>query len=278
MRNILKLLIFSALIGTVWSCKKEISQYGFSGGVAPVLTADSTDLHLNYNDATKKAFTLSWTNPNYQFTTGPSSQNVNYNIEIDTVGSNFANPNKKVISVSEGLSQTFTESDINDIMLNQLNLQPGVQHSLQVRVTSSLSTNGAVPLKSNVVTITATPYTIPPKVAPPTSGTLYIVGSAVAGGWNNPIDNSQITAQQFTQVSPTMYTLTVSLVGGGEYKLIGVNGSWNQQWSVATKDDPNEIYGGDFVYNGENVLAPPVSGTYKIVVDFQRGKFTVTKQ
>jgi starch-binding outer membrane protein SusE/F len=114
-------------------------------------------------------------------------------------------------------------------------------------------------------------------VIPPSTGTLFIVGSAVAvSGWNNPISPaSQVPIQQFTKVSPTEYKITLPLVGAGEYKLIAVNGSWTDQWSVNTADDPTEVYGGPFVYKGANALAPPASGTYTIDVNFQTGKFTV---
>jgi hypothetical protein len=234
---------------------------------------------LVYANAALTAVTLSWTNPNYTFTTGVSSQNVNYIIEIDTTGANFTNPNRQSISVSQDLSVSIATSTFNDYLLNQLVLKPGMAHSLDIRVTATL-VNSSVPLYSNVLKFTVTPYAIPPKIAPPTSGTLFIVGSAMAlSGWNNPISPaSQIPIQQFTKVSTTLYQLIVPIIGGGEYKLVGVNGFWNDQWSIAVNDDPTEIYGGDFVFNGQNVLAPPASGTYLIVVDFQRGKFSVTKQ
>ena len=113
-------------------------------------------------------------------------------------------------------------------------------------------------------------------ITPPTTGTLFIVGSAVAGGWSNPIDPTNLPLQQFTQVSNTEYKITIPLIGAGEYKLIAKSGSWGEQWSVATTDDPTEIYGGSFISNGNNALAPPTSGTYDIDVNFQSGKFTIT--
>jgi len=126
--------------------------------------------------------------------------------------------------------------------------------------------------------MTATAYAIPPKVTPPASGTLFIVGSATAGGWDNPIKANYLASQQFTQVNNTLYEITIDLIGGGEYKFVGVNGSWDEQWSIAKADDPAEVNGGDFIANGANVLAPANSGTYKITVNFQTGKFSVVAQ
>jgi hypothetical protein len=281
MKNIFKTVLFLVIFSCAfWACKKDEAKDYYNGGTNPVLTASTDSIRLSYANASQTAVTFSWTNPNYQFTTGVSSQNVAYKIEIDTAGSNFTNPNRQTISVSKDLSLTLTTSTFNDYLLNQLQLQPGVSHKLEVRVSANLVNNSAV-VPSNVLKYAVTPYAIPPKVAPPSSATLFIVGSATPGGgshgWDNPISQN-VSVQQFTQVSTTLYTITLPLIGGGEYKFIAVNGSWNDQWSIAVNDDPNEVNGGDFVFNGQNILAPAASGNYKIDLDFQRGKFTVTKQ
>ncbi len=93
---------------------------------------------------------LTWTNPDYKFTTGVSSQDVNYLIEIDTTGANFTNPNRQSIAVSQEFEKTFTDGQINDYLLNQLVLVPGVSHNIEIRVTSTLG-NNSVPLYSNVL-------------------------------------------------------------------------------------------------------------------------------
>lgn len=281
MKNIFKSILFVIIVAcTFWACKKDEAKDYYNGGTNPVLTSSTDSIRLSYANAAQPAVTFSWTNPNYQFTTGVSSQNVTYKVEIDTAGANFTNPNRQTISLSKDLSLTLATSTLNDYLLNQLQLQPGVSHNLEVRVSANLVNNSAV-VSSNVLKFAVTPYAIPPKVTPPVSGTLFIVGSATPGGsshgWDNPISQT-VSVQQFTQVSTTLYTITLPLIGGGEYKFIAVNGSWNDQWSIAVNDDPNEINGGDFIFNGQNILAPAASGTYKIDVDFQRGKFTVTKQ
>ena len=271
--------MFSAflLIAVLCACKKDEKMVIFEQGTSPVLSSSITSvIPLSYLTADDEAINLSWTNPDYTLNTGVSSYDVSYQIEIDTAGANFTNPNEKIIAVSKDLSISISQSDFNDYMLNQLQLAPSISHNLEIRVASFLIGNTGL-LYSNVLKLTATPYTIPPKIAPPVSGTLFIVGSAVAGGWDNPISTTHIPTQQFTQVSNTLYQIpSIALVGGGEYKFIAVNGSWDNQWSIKTADDPSEINGGDMVFNGANILAPPISGNYKIEVDFQRGKFTVT--
>ena len=276
MKNIFKLLVLSALLITaVTACTKVENKDYFQGGTAPVLTASTTSPALSYANAANVALTLAWSNPNYQFSTGNSSQDVSYVIEIDTAGANFTNPQRQSVSVSKDLTISFTTSVFNDYLLNQLVLQPAVAHNLEIRIKSNLASN-AVVLISNVLKLTVTPYAIPPKVAPPTTGNLYLVGSATAGGWNNPVP---VPSQQFTQLSPTLYQITVALSGGQEYLLLPLNGDWGHKYAVTNKTVAGLSDGGDFGFDkSDNFPGPTASGTYKIQVDFQRGKFTVTKQ
>jgi hypothetical protein len=265
------------------SCKKDEAKIYFLGGTAPVLTATAADsIPLPVTDTTALAVTFNWTNPNYQFSNGISSMNVAYYLQFDTVGANFSSPNMQTVSISSDLSATFSVAAFNTIMGNGLLLAYGQPHQIQVRIESLLqpftsASPVAAPLFSSAIDYTVTPYAPPPAVTPPANDSLYIVGSAVStDNWANPMPPASLASETFTELSPTEYKITVSLVGGGEYKLINSNGSWSGQWSVATADtEPN---GGPFVFNGANCIAPAATGTYIIDVNFQTGKFTVTLQ
>ncbi len=279
MKKILRLstLIFFASI-ILNGCKKDETKVYYTGGTASVLSVTLGADTLSYANADKTVLTFNWTNPDYNFSTGVSSLDVTYKLEIDTVGSNFTSPGMKTISISKDLSYSFTSSALNDIMLNTLNLQAAMQHNLEFRVVSNLVNNSAL-LISNSFQYLTMAYTIPPKVTPPASGTLYIVGAAV-GSWDNPIAETNVNNQQFTQISSTEYQITIPLVGDGEYKFIESNGSWDEQWSVKTEQpsgDPSTL-GADLFFNGGNIRAPIDDGTYFIDVDFQKGKFTLTKK
>ena len=278
MKNIFKFVfLFFLLTALVWSCKKDEHKIYFEGGTAPVLSASSTTIPLSYANAANNAVTFSWTNPEYKFTTGISSQNVSYVLEIDTTGANFTNPNKKELAISQDLSQTITVANFNDYLLNQLVIKPGKTHNLDIRIKSTL-TNSSVPKYSNVLQYTVTPYAIPPKVVPPASGNLWIVGSAVASGWSNPLPAPYDVTQKFTRVSETLYTIIVPLIGGANgYKLLQINGDWNTQYHAI---DGTVVSGGDFELKNSDPQfpSPAASGTYKITIDFQRGKYTVVAQ
>ncbi|MGZ3838414.1 MAG: SusE domain-containing protein [Flavisolibacter sp.] len=269
-------IILSLFLLVLFSCKKDEHRIFYEGGTAPVLSASvNGSIPLSFANKDQEAVKFSWTNPGYQFTTGISSQDVSYLLEIDTTGSNFSNPQKQTVSVSKDLSKSFTQSAFNDFLLNQLVLAPGMPHNIEVRLKSSL-VGGNASLTSNVLKFTATPYSIPPKVAPPASGTLYITGSATPGNWMGGGD-PELVSQKFTRLSNTLYEITIALTGGNSYTFVPVYGDWSNKYSIAVKNDPNEVNGGDFQVGGQDILAPAASGNYKIQVDFQRGKFTVTK-
>lgn len=272
-RYFLGLLACVLAAAILTGCEKDENQVIYEGGTAPSLSSSRTGtIPLSFANASQEAFTLSWTNPNYRFTTGVSSQGVNYQIEIDTVGADFKNPKKRTISVSQELSRAFTQAEFNDILLNTLELQASVPHQIEVRVKSFLGTNAAM-LVSNTLKLTATPYPIPPKVTP-YSNRVFIVGNATPGGWNNPVPTP---AQELTQVTPTLYTITLALTGGGSYLFLPTNGSWSQKYGFDGSNNANNPDGGDFIREGGDILAPAVSGTYKIELNFQTGKFKATK-
>jgi starch-binding outer membrane protein SusE/F len=276
MKNIIKLLLGSFLVaGFLTACKKEENKVYFQGGKAPVLSTSVTgsELPLAYADRDKEAVKLIWTNPDYKFNTGSSSQDVNYQIEIDTAGANFTNSNKQTVSVSKELSKSFGVSEFNGYLLNQLQLKVSQPHEIEIRVKSFLGSDAQL-LYSNVLKYTITPYSIPPVVNPPTTGSLFLVGNATDGGWDNPVP---IPTQEFIKIDDLHFEITVPLIGGKEYLFIPLNGDWGHKFACKKTSDQSPA-GGDFGFDySSNFPGPAASGTYKIVVDFQRGKYTVTK-
>lgn len=278
MKNSFKVMVLGLGLFAIWSCKKDENKNYFEDSTAPVLTATKTGtIPLSFATKDQEAIKLSWTNPAYKFTTGVSSQDVSYVVEIDTTGANFTNPKRKSIAVSKELSIAFTQNDFNDYLLNQLELKSGVPHNVEIRVKSSLAT-GAVELPSNVLKFTVTPYAIPPKVTPPASGKLYITGSATPASWQCGCGEAELTSQKFTQITPTLYELpSIALTGGNSYLLLPVYGSWSAKYGYTGSGNANNVDGDDFKEGGNDIKAPAGSGNYKIQVNFQTGKFTLTK-
>jgi starch-binding outer membrane protein SusE/F len=274
MKNIIKLLACLLLPAALFvSCKKEINNVTYLGGTSPALTATTlAPIVMVKADENKTWNTFTWTNPNYQFSTGISSQDVSYTIQFDTTNSNFSNPNIQEIVVSKDLSRAVTIKEINTAMA-KLGLMEDKSHNVEIRVKSTL-TNSSAPLYSNVLKCVITNY-LDVAVPLPSSGDLFLVGDATAGGWNNPVP---VPSQKFTKISTTTYELTVALTGGKEYLILPVNGDWGHKYAVPNKTLAGLNTGGDFGYDkSDNFPGPSVTGNYKIVVDFKIGRFTVTK-
>ena len=259
------------LVG-MWACNKDEHRDYYTSGTAPVLTASSTSNKvLVITDSAKTAFLLSWTNPNYQFTTGNSSQDVSYIIQFDTTGNNFKTPQE--ISIPKELSRNFTVRDLNTV-LTKLNLLENITHNVEMRIKASLTNNSAV-LYSNVLKLVVTPY-LDVAVPIPTNGTLWLTGDATTSGYANPLPAPYDASQKFTRVSNTLYELTVAMVGNGAYKLIQIQNDWSTQYHMITggtwdagtfeKMDANPGFPG-----------PPIAGNYKITVNFKTGTYTGVK-
>jgi starch-binding outer membrane protein SusE/F len=278
MKNIFNGLCLSLLLVAAGACSKDENRIYSEGGTAPVLAANvSTAIPLSFATQENQALKLTWTNPDYRFTTGTSSQTVLYQIEIDTTGANFTNPKRQTVSVSGGLERSFLQSELNDYLLNQLELVGDMPHNIEIRVKASLA-SGALLLTSNVLKFTTTPYKIPPKVTPPASGALYVTGGATPAGWQCGCPSDVAPANQtFTKMSETVYVLNnIPLKGGESYLLLPVYGSWDAKFGFTGSNNENNVDGDTFKAGGGDIKAP-ASGNYKIEVNFQTGRFTLTK-
>lgn len=295
MNKLFNLLLCSVLVFA--SCKKQETVAYFQGGTEPVLTATSNSgsgvINLDAADSTSSALHLSWTNPNYMFNYGISSLSVNYLLEIDTSGSDFSNPKRAQISISQLTDTVLSEGAFNAYLTNVMGLDTSFAHNIEIRITSSINTSGngvGTTLQSNVESFTAKPYYPPPAVEPPTDGTLYLVGGADimdGSAWDN--SNPFKAGYEFTKVTDKLYTITVTLAGGDntsgddQFLFLPKAGDWSNKYAChSTADEP--VSGGAFGYNGGNSYynanfpGPANAGTYKITVDFQTGVYTLVKQ
>lgn len=284
MKNILKLLFGTIFTAAIFlSCKKDENKVYFLGGTNPVLSASSTSaLVLNSANKDNPAVTFSWTNPEYQFNTGISSQTVSYVLQVDTAGANFTNPKKQERAISADLSVTLTVKEMNTF-LTKMELQYNAPHNMEFRIKSTLA-NGSAVLYSNVIKITVTNY-LDFVVEPPGTlgalyldGSLWVVGDAVASGWSNPLPAPYDVTQRLSRVTPTdvlHYQGTITFNATGGYKLIQTQGVWSTQYHAL---DGTAKLSGDFEKKDADPQFPsPGAGNYKVEINFQTGSYKLTK-
>ena len=232
------------------------------------------------------AVTFNWSNPNYHFNTGVSSQNVTYILQVDTTGSNFTNPKMQERSISNDLSVALTVKEVNTF-LTKMELQSGVAHNIEFRIKSTLI-NGSVPLYSNVIKMSINNYldyvveppgTLAALPFPYADGNLWIVGDAVASGWSNPLPGPYDVSQKFSRVGGTTdvlhYQATITFNATGFYKLIQIQGDWSKQYHAL---DGTAKLSGDFEKKDSDPAFPsPGAGNYKVEINFQTGAYKLTK-
>jgi starch-binding outer membrane protein SusE/F len=273
MKKILKPIFAMLLLAvTLVSCKKDEVKSYFEGGTVPVLKALSTvNIVL---DSTKKnvaILSFTWTNPNYQFNTGPSSQDVVYYLQVDTTGANFTNKNLQEVAIPKELGIIFTHKELNTI-LSKLDILEDINHNVDFRIKATIAGNAAV-LYSNIIKLVIKPYLDVAVPIPPT-GDLYITGDAMPSSWTN---NPPAT-QKFTKISKVEYSITTAFASGKFYKFLSTLTQWQPQYGG--KSDT----GGDIGFNmgggsdPDAIPTPQVPGNYKITVNFKTGKYTVVKQ
>jgi starch-binding outer membrane protein SusE/F len=262
-------LLFSSI-----ACKKTENQIVLEDAKTPVLAASTAAVRLTPATETETAITLTWTNPEYKFTTGPNSLDVSYKMEMDTAGANFASASKYTTTFTSDLTKSYTEKAFNSILGNDMRLPTGRQLTMEVRITASIA--GSIPKVSNVIRFTATAFVPPPKV--PVPANLFITGDATPANWMGGGD-APVLAQKFTRITGTntFEIASLAIVGDKSFLLVPAYGDWSNKFGGLGANDANNVNGDDFKVGGNNLKVPSVSGNYKISVDFQTGKYTLTK-
>jgi hypothetical protein len=292
MKNLLlKFPVFALAVLFLSACEKDEVKIFFLGGKSPVLGSNKTNVVLTPATESNEAITFNWTNPDYQFTTGISSHDVRYEIEMD-INPSFNSSNKRVFNsdMVKRLSKTFTVGELNNFLGNTMSLPLDQNVKVYVRILSYIADQQnqvrTGVLYSNAVSFDTKPYSPPPAVQPPANNTLYLIGNATStargypstepdGGWTN--SGAIPTAVTFQRVGTThVYELTVRLDGGKSCLFLPVWGSWDVKYGYAGSNNTNNPTGDLLRMGGGDVIVPAASGNYKITVNFQNGTFTIT--
>jgi hypothetical protein len=165
-----------------------------------------------------------------------------------------------------------TTGELNTALLS-MDLPENVAHKLEIRVIATLI-NGTVPLPSNVLKITVTPYL---DVVYPVPANLYITGAATPGNWMGGGD-PELTSQKFTKISSSEFQInSLNMKAGQGFLFVPVYGNWSNKYGFTGAGLGNNPNGDNFKPDGSDIISPAVAGNYRINVSFKTGKFTFTK-
>lgn len=255
---LLTILVFTA-------CDKAEKLPFYTEGVATTLSAASTTVAPIPADSNKYSLILNWTDPKY----AQEAKLYKFVIEIDSTTRNFSKAYTRTV-IGE-LTDSIVAKDLNAALL-AWGFEFNKAYDLDVRVTASYGNNNELQ-RSNIIKVRATPYKIPPKVALPTTLRLFVVGDGTEHGWGNnggAID----PLREFTRLDETTWGAIFNYSAGGSYKIWETWGNWDTQFRYLSGD----AFAGTFEKrNADPGWSSPGLGAHKMIMDFQKGIYTVTK-
>jgi len=207
---------------------------------APVLRAPGNNftMTLSLVNANDYATTFVWDYAAYNGT----QTVVNYSIEFDSAGNNFASP--VVVATSTTKFKEFKVGELNQAALDA-GFAPFVENTIEARVKSTVGTIGTgVAQYSNTFTIKLTPY--------PSWPNWGIIGSATPTGWDSDTNLNY-------DLNTKIYSITMPLTAGGAFKF-----RLDDSWSTNYGDNGNNL---SLELNGSDIPVT-AAGTYLIRANF----------
>lgn len=268
MKKLSRIVLSLVAVAGLWSCEGE-DNFMFTEPKAAsfaILTPDSGSSVILTEAAPQAntAFTFTWEDMEY---TTPTA--VTYTVQIAKNGTDFAEPvtvassSLRNYSISVGALNDLVHSIYGEELVAPEEGEAPTSVALDVRIVSSVGTTGSEEAYSNVISVVVTPFfTSVVEVKE-----LYLVGTAVASGYNNNANNIAL----FRDPANTNIYYYNGYFGAGEFKLLEKKGFWQPQWGQT---------GGDLAVNdgtGSDPGAFPVSaaGYYSFTIDIDEMTYSL---
>ena len=254
MKNIFKVLFLSILLVTITSCDNEDSvqlTLAAQGGGVITEPAQGTTIVLNPAESqTNPALTVNWTSSDYGTPT-----EVTYSVELAQSGTSFAEPFLAASTTNRYVSWNIGE--LNNFAVSS-GLTPFLEGALDIRVTSTVGTNGSLLQVSEIVSIFVTPFTTDlPKISVPGNHQ----------GWD-PASAPTLASSAFGEADYEGYAWL-----DGEFKFTAPNDLGNFSWDLNWGDDGT--YTGKLKENaGDNCKASTV-GYYFVKADTDKLTYSI---
>jgi hypothetical protein len=221
MKNIFKLSFLSLLFLTIMSCSDDDNKTVPSANSAPVLISpqDGTAVVLTEGLEANTALTLVWNHGDYDVAT-----EIGYDVQFALAGTDFANPVSAGTTTARVYSMTVGELNAFATAEDKLNLPAFEAANLEVRVISSLGIHDEMPMVSNTLAITVTPFEVVVVEEPK----LFFVGAPQAYYGLNAWDNTTAMPMRYIGDGTTkVFEAYVKATAGDGFKFIGQQGSWD---------------------------------------------------
>lgn len=261
MKNLIIILMVMTGLSILISCEKETKDpvLDMNLAVKPAITSPSNGAAfiLIKEEADNTLMTSEWTATQYNLTDLEATK---YVLQMDLAGNNFENAIDLV--TTEGTSVSTTVGQMNNTLLSVMELEAGVEHSLEMRVKSFINEVTTYSLiYSDVITVKLTPYDDAIYVKP-----IYLIGDGTPAGWDNA------AGTPIPHIGSGVFAGVETLNATGDwYKFLSVPGQWAPQWGT---DAAGTSSGGNLVYRPDEATPDPVSmpnfkvaGNYYFKVD-----------
>jgi len=196
------------------SCKKELKAPALQPLSTGVFSASKDQITIDASKPSDTAVVLSWdAYPN---------QLISYTM-IFSAG----NKQDSVQVASNVVSQTFSNAELNKILVNNLALTIGTQTTITVVLQAVIPSNGKS-ATSNAVSLKVTPAKVGPLYSQ-----LWLVGDVASNGWNinNP---NQMTVDVFDPYVFHYY----EVLNAGEFKIPTATGNWSGDYYRPLTNNP----------------------------------------
>lgn len=269
MKKILKLAVLPLLFLSVMSCTSDDENTVATPVTGPELISpeDGTAIVLDELYVTNPAVTLVWNHAGYDVAT-----EVNYTIEVAAADTDFAAP---VVAgaVTTNRVATLTVGELNTAAV-AAGLTPFEAGELDVRVVATLGSSNEMPMISNTVTLTVTPF----ETIVPVDPVLFLVGAPQTYYGLNAWDNATAIPMRYIGDGTTMvFEAYVKVAAGEGFKFIGQQGSWDNgnYGTIGGAQDGNLENGGGS--SDIKVAEVDGSGLYYVQVDLDNLTYEAVK-
>lgn len=199
-RNIYHLLCSFLAATTLVACGYDDYMETDKGHTELALTADATEIVLDEQAHADNALELTWTTgTNYG-----TGNRISYTLELAEAGTSFAAPYVALEDVTQQYTWTVTVEELNNLLREYFGAADEQTFTFEARVTASVAEMTEV--QTAEVTFSATSYE-------PVTETLYLIGDATPGGWDNN------AATEMTRSDNGIFTWSGTLTSG-EFKFI----------------------------------------------------------